>query len=220
MEIGKNKKKSEEDILKDMNSNFPNEKRQKEQGFSAAAAQPETLESKEVSEGEVKEKDELTLLKEKLEEKTKEAEANYDRLVRFQAEFENYKKRIWKEQQEYFKYSQESFLKDLLPVIDNFERAIKAGQNSSNTQALLEGVQLTLSQIKDILTKWGLTEIEAAGQCFDPSRHEALMVVDSDTHQDNHVVEEIEKGYLLKDRIIRPSKVIVAKKKSEDEGKE
>lgn len=175
--------------------------------------QPSPAEGKE-------EKDEVSLLKAKLEEKKKEAESNFDRLIRLQAEFENYKKRVWKEQQEYFKYSQESLMKDLLPIIDNLDRAIKAAQKSSNTQALLEGVQLIHTQIKDILSKWELKEIEATGQLFDPSRHEALMVVESDTHQENYIVEEIEKGYLLKDRIIRPSKVIVAKKKNEEDLKE
>ncbi len=151
-------------------------------------------------------------LEKELEEKKKEAESNLDRLLRLHAEFENYKKRISKEQIEFAKFVNENLLKELLPVLDNLERAVNSAKNDKVFDSLKEGVDMTLKQFSSVLEKAGLKEITSIGETFDPNRHEALLMIESDEHEKNTIVEEHQKGYLLNNRVLRPSKVVVSKK--------
>ena len=138
-----------------------------------------------------------------------------DKYVRLAAEFENYKKRAQRDQSDSVRYANESLLKNLLPTIDNLERAIKSGKDAGTTGPLLEGVELTYKQILETVGKLGVRQISSAGDVFDPSIHQAVAQVESDTAEANTIVEEFQKGYFLHDRILRPAMVTVAKEKSE-----
>lgn len=155
---------------------------------------------------------EIEELKKKVEEKEKEAKDHYDRLLRMAADFENYKKRAVKEKEEWTKFANEDLMKALLPFIDNLEKAIAHAEKDGNTtKSLIEGLKLTHQQLLQSLSKFGLSPVESSGKPFDPSVHEAMMVVETDQHEPNHVVEEFRKGYLLNDRLLRPATVSVSR---------
>ncbi|UCD71584.1 MAG: nucleotide exchange factor GrpE [Syntrophobacterales bacterium] len=167
-----------------------------------------------------KRKQEIEMLKAQVEEKTKLGEENYDRFLRAQAELENYKKRVEREKSSLVKYGNEDLIKAILPVIDNLERALDHPQGE-NPDGVIEGIKITLNQLLQVLEKFGVTRIQAMGEPFDPSKHEAMMQVESADHEPNTVVSELQKGYLLNDRLLRPAMVSVAqppKKKEEGEG--
>ena len=157
-------------------------------------------------------------LRSKLETKTGEAEENYDRLLRVSAEFENYKKRTAREMADFKKYANQSLLRELLPVIDNLDLAIKAAAEASdNTDAcLLDGVELTRKEILKVFENFHVEPIDALGKPFDPNFHEAVMREESDEHPENTVVNELQKGYLMHDRLLRPSMVVVAMPKNKE----
>ena len=154
---------------------------------------------------------EIEELKKKLEEKEKEIRGHHDRLLRLAADFENYKKRSAKEREEWTKFANEDLIKAMLPFIDNLERAVNHAQKVSDTGVLIEGVRLTLQQLLQALNKFGLSSFESVGKPFDPTVHEAMLVVQTDQHEPNQVVEEFQKGYLLNDRLLRPATVSVSK---------
>ena len=158
-----------------------------------------------------KEDKEIEELKKKLEEKEKEAKENYDRLLRTAADFENYKKRAAREKEDWTKFANEDLIRAILPFIDNLERAVNHAQKIADTGGLVEGVQLTLQQLLQALNKFGLSSFESVGKPFDPTMHEAMLVVETDKHEPNQVVEEFQKGYLLNDRLLRPATVSVSK---------
>jgi molecular chaperone GrpE len=158
-----------------------------------------------------KEDKEIEELKKKLEEKEKEAKENYDRLLRTAADFENYKKRAAREKEDWTKFANEDLIRAILPFIDNLERAVNHAQKIADTGVLVKGVQLTLQQLLQALNKFGLSSFESVGKPFDPTMHEAMLVVETDKHEPNQVVEEFQKGYLLNDRLLRPATVSVSK---------
>lgn len=165
--------------------------------------------------GPAAESDVVTELEAKIETAQQEAKESYDRLLRVSAEFDNYKKRSAREMQEFRKYANESLLKDLLPVLDNLELAIKAARDETNEQAsLVDGVDLTLKEILRVLDKHGVQPVEALHKPFDPVFHQAVVGEESDTHPENTIIQELQKGYTLHDRLLRPSMVVVAKPKS------
>ena len=138
----------------------------------------------------------------------------FDRLARLQAEFDNYRKRAAREQQEFREYAVAEAIKALLPALDSLERAVDAAhQESTKIETLRSGVELTLKQIQDALSKLGVTTIEAHGAQFDPQLHEAIEMVATDEVPENHVVEELLRGYRIKDRLLRPAMVRVAGKR-------
>jgi molecular chaperone GrpE len=155
--------------------------------------------------------DELASLREQLAAKTQEAKDNYDRYVRQIAETENFKKRNARERDDAIRFANELLLKDLLPVIDNLERAVTHADGGENGNPLVEGVEMVLKGFLDALNKFGVSQIVAVGQPFDPSKHEAIAQVDSDLHEPNTVVEELHKGYMFRDRLLRAALVSVAK---------
>ena len=158
---------------------------------------------------------EIEELKKKLEEKEKEAKEHYDRLLRVAADFENYKKRAAREKEEWIKFANEDLIKAILPFIDNLERAVNHAEKVEDIRSLIEGVKLTLQQLLQTLNKFGLSPIESVGKPFDPAVHEAMMLVETDQHEPNQVVEEFQKGYLLNDRLLRPATVSVSKASGE-----
>jgi molecular chaperone GrpE len=154
---------------------------------------------------------ELAKLREQLQAKEKEANENYDRYLRQVAELENFRKRANREKQEAIRFANEALVKDLLPVVDNLERAVTHAKGGGNGKPLVEGVEMVLRGLFDILGKHGVVPIAAVGERFDPEKHEAMAQIESGTYEPNTVVEEHHKGYLLRDRLLRPALVSVAK---------
>lgn len=154
---------------------------------------------------------ELAKLRESLEAKEKEANENYDRYVRQVAELENFRKRANRERDEAIRFANEALVKDLLPIVDNLERAVAHAKDGGNGKPLVEGVEMVLRGFFDTLAKHGVVPIAAVGQRFDPEKHEAMAQIESGTYEPDTVVEEYHKGYLLRDRLLRPALVSVAK---------
>lgn len=134
-----------------------------------------------------------------------------NKLLRAQADFENYRRRVQREKEDLAMYANQKLVLNLLPVLDNLDRALGTPATSGD-EKLRQGVELTARSFRDILAKEGVTAIEAVGQPFDPNFHEAVMTVASDEHDEDTVVSEFQKGYQLGDRVIRPSMVQVSKK--------
>ena len=154
---------------------------------------------------------ELEKLRQDLAAKELEAKNNYDLFLRQSADLENFKKRVAREKEEAFKYGNEALVKDLLPMLDNLERALEHAELGGDGKPLLEGVELVLKGFLEILEKHGVTQISAKGETFDPQKHEAFAQVESKDHEPNTVVQELHKGYFLRDRLLRASLVSVAK---------
>jgi molecular chaperone GrpE len=146
-----------------------------------------------------------------------EYEARYDQMLRTIADFENSKKRAEREKEEFLKYAIEGMVKDLIPVVDNIERAIESTKESKDFDSLNEGIELIHKQLFDLLERRGVTTIKAVGEPFDPTQHEAVMHVESDDVPENAVIEEFQRGYLLHNRVIRPPMVSVSRGKAEKE---
>ena len=159
----------------------------------------------------VSDHDELKELEEALEAKEKEAKENYDRYLRAVAELDNFRKRAARDKADTIKYAKEDLIKDILPFLDSLDRALEH-KDSTDAQGFKDGIALIQDQLLCCLKKHGVERIESIGAVFDPNFHEALMQVDSADHQDNQVVSEMGKGYLLNGRLIRPSRVCVCKK--------
>jgi molecular chaperone GrpE len=140
----------------------------------------------------------------------REKDALQDRLLRTAAEFDNYRKRVERERGEFAAYAAADVLTDLLPIVDNLERALDAPAGSS-AEAFRKGVELIHKQMLDILRKRGVTPIEALGADFDPNLHQAVIHEASSDHREGEVIEELQRGYKLGDRLLRPSMVKVAK---------
>lgn len=137
-----------------------------------------------------------------------ERDSLVDRVARLQAEFENARKRAAREQQEFREYALVDALKILLPVVDSFDRALQA---SSEKSELRNGVELINKQLHDAFAKLGMKEIPAKGEPFDPRFHEAIEMVDTNEVEDQHIIDELQRGYKLKDRLVRPAMVRVAR---------
>jgi molecular chaperone GrpE len=145
-----------------------------------------------------------------LAEALKEAADNRDRWLRAVAELENYKKRALADKSNILKYRNEDLLRDLAPVVDNFERALSHAQEAERCDPMMEGVTMILNMLRDLLGKYGLKEIEALDKPFDPHFHEAIARIQEAGKPNNTVINVMEKGYLYNDRLLRPSKVVVS----------
>lgn len=156
-----------------------------------------------------------TELLKKIEELQESAKKNYDLYIRSQADIDNVKKRFQKEKDELVKYSNELLIKQLLPVIDSLKNAIDHSQDEKSTDALREGVELTLKGLIDTLEKAGLEKVKAMGEPFDPNFHEAISGQEDNTKESGIVLKELQNGYILNQRLIRPALVIVNKNKDE-----
>jgi molecular chaperone GrpE len=149
-----------------------------------------------------------------------ELAATKDRLVRLHADFENFRRRALKERSEVQQYGHQNLVKDLLSSVDNLDRAIEHAQRSAggDLESLLQGVELVRRDLMGALAKHGVSQIEAQGKVFDPALHEAMAQAPDDTVAAGTVVEELQKGYLLRDRLLRPSRVVVARPCEAGEG--
>lgn len=145
-----------------------------------------------------------------IEELKKQSEENYNRFLRVQADFDNFRRRTVKEKEETAKFASSKVIEQLIPVMDNFERAISAGEENSDNDSMVEGVKMVFKQIEQIFEKEGVEPIPAEGEAFDPNYHQAVMQVESDEHDAGIVVEELQKGYKMKGRVLRPSMVKVS----------
>lgn len=142
---------------------------------------------------------------------TAEIEEYKERLLRAQADFDNFRRRTQKEKEDLAKYASSVLITELLPVIDNFERALSSGADSADVSSYAKGVEMIFRQLEGVLKAEGLERMEAVGQPFNPEFHQAVMQVDSDEYEEGIVVEELQKGYQLKDKVIRPAMVKVSK---------
>ena len=149
-----------------------------------------------------------------LEAKAAEAADYRDRYLRERAELENFKKRMQREQAEALRYATESLIRDLLPVIDDLERALGYAEAGGDGRPLVEGVRLVVKKALEVLERHGVSRVEAAGEPFDPSRHEAIERVPDAEREPNRVVQQFLPGYFLHDRLLRPAQVSVSTKPS------
>jgi len=183
------------------------QKERAEEGEKEKEAKPKEVPLEEMS------KEQLV---EKVKEVTQEAKKYFDLYLRAQAEIENIKKRFQKEREQFIRFANESLIRDLLNVIDNLERAVGHSKEEEQTQdsikALKEGIELTLKGMKDILKRAGLEEFESLGKKFDPNYHHAVEQRFDPYAEPGIVVEELQRGYLLNGRLIRPAMVVVSKK--------
>ncbi|MBI4826943.1 MAG: nucleotide exchange factor GrpE [Nitrospirae bacterium] len=157
-----------------------------------------------------------TKVNESQENNAAELKKNLDELtnkyLRLYAEFENYKKFSERTKQESLKYANDSIMKDLLPVIDHLELALTHSSNNENSKSLSEGIILTLKELNHVFSKYGLVAIKTEGEFFDPSFHHAISQIESEELENNLIVKEFRKGYMLYDRVLRASLVEVSKK--------
>lgn len=179
-------------MKKEQNSNLSEDAEKKEETSEEAKTEVNTIEQ----------------LKQALSEAT-------DKYVRLYADFENYKKAALKNKEELLKYANVDIMTDILTVIDHLELALQHTGDNKSSDSLAEGVELTLKELKNVLEKHGLKTIEALGKPFDPSVHHAMSKIESEDEEENSVVKEFRKGYLLKDRVIRAALVGVAIKPSQ-----
>ena len=186
---------------------------------SNAGVEEHTRSGETAGQGEASAEETIEQLKRELEQVRKEAADEQDRLLRLSAEFENYKKRMNRQSDEFKKYANESLLKELLTVVDNLERAITSTNGDRSTEnegCVVEGVEMTLNEILKILEKFNVRPIEARGKPFDPTYHEAMMQEETDEYPENTVINELQRGYMIHDRLLRPAMVVVSKAKSKD----
>lgn len=195
-----------------------NEDKKRDEQIETASEELEE-DPREKGESQDQEEEEIPLTKmtkakliEKIEKVQEASDKNLDLYIRSQAEIDNLKKRYQKEQQGLIKFANESLIKQLLPVVDNLEKAITHSQDEDSIEAIREGVDRTLKGLMDILQKAGVETIEAVGEQFDPNFHEAVSEMADDGIKPGAVIKDLQKGYTLHQRLIRPSMVIVNKK--------
>jgi molecular chaperone GrpE len=151
-----------------------------------------------------------------VEELRRQLEEKQDRLLRALAEMDNMRRRLAREREEYVRYATEALLRDLIPVLDNLDRAVEAARSTGDAAKVVEGVDLIRRELLRVLERAGLTRYSAVGQPFDPARHEATARVISPDREPHTVVAEVVPGYLLHDRVLRPAQVAVAVAPDED----
>ena len=157
--------------------------------------------------------DPLKEMEEKVETLEKEAAENHDRLLRMAAEFDNYKKRATREMNDFRKFANENFAKALLPVVDSMDLAIESSSNDKHVNnSMVEGVNMTLKEILKIFEQFGVKRFEYIGNTFDPNIHQAVMQEETDKFPENTVSKELQKGFMIHDRLLRPAMVVVSRK--------
>ncbi|RKO66216.1 nucleotide exchange factor GrpE [Desulfofundulus salinus] len=165
--------------------------------------------------GESRQEVDVKELERRLAEQTALAQDYFQRLARMQADFENYRRRMNREREEWFKYASQPLVAELLSVLDNFERALAAREE--DPARVVAGVEMIYRQLKEILAREGLSPVPAVNEPFDPAKHEAIMQEETDAYPDNTVIEELRRGYYFKDRLLRPAMVKVARAVSSPE---
>ncbi|NGP62240.1 nucleotide exchange factor GrpE [Paenibacillus thiaminolyticus] len=167
-------------------------------------------EAAETSEAEGKTAEEAQAETAELKMARAQAEELQQRLLRAQADFDNFRRRTVKEKEELAQYASSKLVTELLPVLDNFERALAAAQTGSEEQSFVKGVDMIFRQFTQVLEQEGVKAMNAVGEPFNPEFHQAIMQVESEEHEEGIVVEEVQKGYMLKDRVLRPAMVKVS----------
>ncbi|MCR8987885.1 nucleotide exchange factor GrpE [Brevibacillus laterosporus] len=170
------------------------------------AEQNEQAETEATETGETSETTDLAMEVERLQAQLQEQE---NRLLRNLADMDNMRRRSRKEQEDLQKYASQKVVESLLPALDNFERALAVDPNTATAESILQGVQMVYRQVMQVFEQEGLQAIESVGQAFDPHVHQAVMQVEDSNYEANVVVEELQKGYQFKDRVIRPAMVKV-----------
>jgi molecular chaperone GrpE len=190
------------------------EEKEKHDGEAEAHGSEEAHEEHKHDEHKKKKKkdDPVEELKKLLEEKEEQVKTLQEKMLYFQAEFENFKRLKMKEKQETLKYGNEALIKEFIPVVDNLEMALDHASKTDDSKGVLEGVQLTLNEFLKVLEKSGITRIDAVGKAFDPNLHEAVYQEERVDVEPDMVISEFQKGYLLNERLIRPSRVVLSKK--------
>jgi len=151
-----------------------------------------------------------------LKVKAQKAEENWDKLLRLQADFENTRKRLEKEKQDFVKFANEGIILELLNILDDLERSVSLAEtHKQDLPVFLKGVEMILAHLYEMLKEYGVKPIDTEGKIFDPHCHEALMQVENKDLPEHTIVEELQKGYQLNDRVIRTAKVKVSKKSGE-----
>lgn len=153
----------------------------------------------------------VTKLKEKIKEKEEEIKDIRDKYLRALADMDNYRKRMEKELDSYRQYAQVEFFNKIIPVLDSFERAIDGASVENDYDKYAEGIDIIYRQLKDALRSMGLEDFSSLGEAFDPARHEAVAAVVNDEKPEDTIVEEISRGYMVSERVIKPAKVMVSK---------
>ena len=201
------------------NHPLPEEAQGEDTALASPADQPETPstdQEAEESDENSQQNEEVTGLSHQLLEKNEELHALNDKYLRLAAEFDNYKRRVQRDQSDTIRFANERLFKDLLPTLDNLERALQSGgREQALIEGLLEGVELTYKHFLDTLQKMGMKQVASVGELFDPAKHQAVGQVESLTVPENVIVDEYQKGYFLHDRILRPAMVTVAKAQTE-----
>ncbi len=197
---------NEQDIKENLDQTEASSEQQSDQELAQESKQVEQEKEEEVCE----QQEQMKQLKKQLEEKTQKAEEYHGMLQRTMAEFENYRKRTTKEKEGLYQDATADTIGQMLAVVDNLQRAVETNKDNAEAAQVVKGVQMVLSQFNDCLDKLGVEEIKAVGEMFDPELHNAVMHIEDETVDDNTVVEEFQKGYKLKDRVIRHSMVKVA----------
>lgn len=179
------------------------------EGSAGATARPVRKARRGASKKELEK--EVETLSQELDRVQAELEDSKDRFLRGLADFDNYRKRVAREREQLTKCANEDLIKRLLEVIDNIERALSVASETHDLEGFKQGIELIYQHMTDLLSKEGLCPIECVGTEFDPNYHEAVMAIDSEGAESDRVVEEVQKGYTLDGRVIRPSKVVVSK---------
>lgn len=180
-------------------------------------AMEDKIQKENKKQSEEKKEEKVVNLKEseylRLKEEADKAKEYWDKILRLQADFDNTRKRLEKEKQDFVKFANEGIISELLNILDDLERTVELAQSKhQDLQAFLKGVEMILAHLYEMLKEYGVQAIEAQGKPFDPNLHEALMQVENKNVPEHTVIEELQKGYLLNDRVIRTAKVKVSKR--------
>jgi molecular chaperone GrpE len=169
----------------------------------------------------VKRKGPVTRLKEECKEKTDEISVMKDKYMRAVADMHNYRKFMDKKMTDFKRSTKYEFFEKVIPVLDSFDRALSGVETESNSEHFYKGVEIIYRQLREALKSLGLVEFSGIGEVFDPSRHEAVAMVPTDSQPENMVIEEVHKGYMVDGRVVKPAKVFVSKQKEggQEDGK-
>jgi molecular chaperone GrpE len=184
------------------------ERQAKTEDDGQAQAGPETFAG---SDAESESEEEVEQLETELEAARRDVEAAEEAMLRMQADVENLRKRLLREHEKSRKRTLEHFMNDLLPVRDSLERGLQAADRATSVEALKEGKQLIMKMLNKVMSDHGLETIDPEGEAFDPELHEAMSTIPSTEHEENTVIDVLEKGYKLNDRLLRPAKVVVSR---------
>lgn len=184
-------------------------------GKKAPKEEPEMAENTEQEEHEeTAPEEELTAeeqLQAEVEKALSEAKALQEQYLRTLADMENLRKRTQREKEELAKFANENILREILPVMDNLERAVEHAEQAESSEGLLEGVQMTLAQFSQVLDRFGVKPVDSVGQPFDPALHQAMGQLETEEYPANAVAQQMQKGYQLNERLLRPAMVMIAK---------